>query len=86
MRLQLFEVVKLNIKEKHNHQIFSDDYYDFFSNLEDFIQDLKDSIIEMVDSFKENIFDLREEIKGILSSCCEFDKGGRYDHSEVYLK
>jgi len=86
MRLLLFEVVKLSSQEKHNHHYFSDEVYSFFYNLEDFIQDLKEFIIEMVDNFKEDLSDLREEIKGTLGSCFEFDKGGRYDYSEVYLK
>jgi hypothetical protein len=76
----------LNSKDKHNSHTFSDEFYDFFHNLEDFIQDLKESIIEMVDNFKEDLSDLREEIKGTFSSCCEFDQGGRDDHSEVYIK
>ena len=86
MRLLLSEVKQLNSKDKHNTHNFSDEFYDFFNNLEDFIQDLKESIIEMVDNFKEDLSDLREEIRETLSSCCELDKGGRYDHSEVYFK
>lgn len=86
MRLLLSEVEKLEYREKRNTHNFSDELYDFFHNLEDFIQDLKESIIEMVDNFKEDLSDLREEIRETLSSCCELDKGGSYDHSEVYIK
>lgn len=84
MRLLLFEVSKLSNRKKHNTHNFSDEFYDFFSNLECFIQDLKESIIEMVDNLKEDLSDLREDIKGSFSSCCELDQGGSYDHTEVY--